>query len=60
MNFELDPPDAEDVEIVDRIHEFLEPARLHIEGGGTVTITRNGEIIGTAETMEELLRLAIR
>ncbi len=60
MIFELEPPDADDAELVDRIHAFLEPARRHIDEGGSVTVTRNGETLGIAETIEDLLRLAIR
>lgn len=60
MIFELETPDADDAELVDRIHAFLEPARRYIEEGGKVTVTRNGETLGVAETIDELLRLAIR
>ena len=59
MILELELPDAGRQDFVDRIHEFLEPAKRHIEGGGTVTVTKGGEQIGIAETIEELLRLAI-
>lgn len=60
MILELDPPEADDVELVETIHTWLEPAKLHIEGGGQVTVTRGGVEIGVASTMEELLELAIR
>ncbi|HVJ46567.1 MAG TPA: hypothetical protein VM511_09305 [Luteolibacter sp.] len=60
MIFELDSPDADDLELVDRIHELLEPARRHIEAGGAVTVTRDGRILGVAETVDELIQLAIR
>ena len=60
MIFELDLPEVDNVELVGHIHEFLEPAKRHIENGGAVTLTRNGATIGVAETVEDLFRLAIR
>lgn len=59
MIFELETPEAGD-ELVDRIHEQLDPAVKHIINGGSVTVTRKGEVIGIADTVEQLLALAIR
>jgi len=59
MILELELPDAGHPDIVERIHEFLEPAKRHIAGGGTVILTKGGEQVGVAETIEDLLRLAI-
>ncbi|WAC21344.1 hypothetical protein OVA24_08090 [Luteolibacter sp. SL250] len=46
-------------EAVRQIHDHLEDAKRHIEGGGIVTVTKAGEEIGTAGTTEELVRLVI-
>ena len=59
MILELELPDAGRQDFVDRIHEFLEPAKRHIGGGGAVILTKRGKQIGVAQTIEELLRLAI-
>ena len=59
MILELELPDAGDPDHVERIHGFLEPAKRHIEGGGTVILTKRGEQVGVAETIGDLFRLAI-
>ncbi len=59
MILELDLPEVDHIDLVGHIHEFLEPAKRHIENGGTVVLTKKGRQIGVAETVEELFRLAI-
>ena len=58
MTLELELENADQSDEVHLIHHFLEPAKLHISQGGKVTLTRSGEVIGTAETLEDLYRLA--
>lgn len=60
MILELELPETDHLELVRQIHEFLEPAKRNIEHGGTVTLTRQGEVVGIASTVEELMRLACR
>lgn len=60
MILELELPEADHPELVRQIHDFLEPAKHHLENGGSVTLTKQGQVIGVAGTVEELMRLASR
>jgi len=60
MILELDSVSLDGIsEAVRQIHEYLEPAKNHIEEGGVVTVTKSGKTIGKASTVDELLRLVM-
>ncbi|MBX3740282.1 MAG: hypothetical protein KF712_04780 [Akkermansiaceae bacterium] len=60
MIFELDSVNLDAaLEAVRQIHDHLEDAKRHIMDGGVVIVTKAGEEIGRAATVEELLRLVI-
>lgn len=60
MILELELPETDHLELVQQIHDFLEPAKRHLEKGGNVTLTKQGKVVGVAATVEELMRLASR
>ncbi len=60
MILELDLPEIDHIDLVDHIHEFLEPAKRHIVNGGEVAITKEGKKIGIATTLDELYHLAVK
>ena len=60
MTLELELPDFDGDDKVAQTHEFLAAAVKHLKEGGTITVTKNGVVLGVADSVRELFKLALK